>query len=76
MRNDRDRIKRYKGGEKLAYKFETYIDSSGEHRFRFRAPNGEIMFVGEGYTQKQSMLDSIESIKKNVPDAEVVETEE
>ena len=58
------------------YKFETYRDNAGEYRFRFRAPNGEIMFSGEGYTQKQSMLVSLESIKQNVPDADIVEVSE
>ena len=64
------------GGKNMTdYKFETYVDSAGEHRFRFKAPNGQIMFDGEGYTQKQSMLDSIESIKKNVVEAEIVEVD-
>lgn len=55
----------------MAYKFEVYKDKAGEFRFRFRASNGEIMFTGEGYKQKQSCLKAIESIKKNTPDAEL-----
>ncbi|WP_342360826.1 YegP family protein [Terrarubrum flagellatum] len=53
------------------YKFELYKDKAGEYRFRFKASNGEIMFVSEGYKSKQSALDSIESIKKNTPTATV-----
>lgn len=51
------------------YKFEVYKDKAGEFRFRFRASNGEIMFVSEGYKAKASAMSSIESIRKNVPDA-------
>ena len=38
----------------MAYKFELYTDKAGETRFRFKAPNGEIMFGSEGYKQKKS----------------------
>ena len=55
----------------MAYKFEVYKDKRGEFRFRFKAPNGEIMFSGEGYKQKKSAINAIESIKKNTPGAEV-----
>lgn len=51
------------------YKFEVYKDKAGEFRFRFRAPNGEVMFGSEGYKAKASALAAIESVKKNAPDA-------
>lgn len=57
----------------MPYKFEMYKDKAGEFRFRFRAPNGQLMFSGEGYKKKQGALKAIESIKKNVPNAEVNE---
>ncbi|MCB1465375.1 MAG: YegP family protein [Nitratireductor sp.] len=57
----------------MAYKFEVYKDKAGEFRFRFRASNGEIMFGSEGYKAKASAMNAIESIKKNSPDADVVE---
>ncbi|MEC9343726.1 MAG: YegP family protein [Pseudomonadota bacterium] len=57
----------------MAYKFEVYKDKKGESRFRFRASNGEIMFSSEGYKAKASAMKAIESIKKNAPDADVVE---
>jgi len=55
----------------MPYKFEVYKDKKGEYRFLFKAPNGRNVFSGEGYKQKQSLLRTIESIKKNVPSAEI-----
>jgi hypothetical protein len=57
----------------MAYKFELYEGKSGDHRFRFRAGNGEVMFSSEGYKAKSSAKEAIESLKKNVPGADVVE---
>jgi uncharacterized protein YegP (UPF0339 family) len=57
----------------MPYKFEVYKDKKGEFRFRFKAPNGENLFSSEGYKQKASALNAIESIKKNSPGAEVEE---
>lgn len=54
-------------------KFEVYTDKAGEFRFRLKARNGEIVAVGEGYKSKASCLNGIESVKKNAPEAEIVE---
>lgn len=54
-------------------KFEVYADKAGEFRFRLKATNGQIIAVGEGYKAKASCLNGIESVKKNAPDAEIVE---
>ena len=54
-------------------KFEVYVDKAGEFRFRLKARNGEIIATGEGYKAKASCLNGIESVKKNAPEAEVVE---
>lgn len=59
----------------MAGKFEVYVDKSGKHRFRLKAGNGEIIAVGESYNSKAACLKGIESIKKNAPDAPVVEVE-
>lgn len=56
-------------------KFEVYVDKAGEYRFRLKARNGEIIAASEGYKAKASCLNGIESVKKNAPDAEVVEEE-
>ena len=57
----------------MAVKFEVYIDKSGEHRFRLKAGNGEIILSSEGYSAKAGCANGIESVQKNAPDAEVVE---
>lgn len=54
-------------------KFEVYTDKAGEFRFRLKAVNGQIMAVSEGYNlAKAGCLNGVESVKKNVPNAEVV----
>ncbi len=54
-------------------KFEVYKDKKGEFRFRLKASNGEPIVTGEGYKAKAGCLNGIESIKKNAPDAEIVD---
>lgn len=52
-------------------KFEMYLDKKGEHRFRLKARNGEIILASEGYTNKAGCLNGIASVCKNAADAEV-----
>ena len=54
-------------------KFEMYTDKAGEYRFRLKARNGEPILASEGYKAKASCLNGIESVKKNAPDADIVE---
>lgn len=54
-------------------KFEIYTDKAGEFRFRLKARNGEIILSSEGYSAKASCENGIESVRKNAPEAEVVE---
>ena len=54
-------------------KFEMYEDKGGEFRFRLKARNGEIIATSEGYKTKASCENGIESVKKNAPEAEIVE---
>ena len=54
-------------------KFEIYADKAGEFRFRLKAVNGQVIAVSEGYKAMASCVNGIESVKKNAPDAEVVE---
>lgn len=62
------------GYEKVKHpKFEMYEDKAGEYRFRLKATNGEIIAVSEGYTSLAGCENGIASVKKNAPDAEVVE---
>ena len=52
----------------MAGKFELYTDKAGEFRFRLKAGNGEVILASEGYKQKASATNGIESVKKNAPD--------
>jgi len=54
-------------------KFEVYADKAGEFRFRLKATNGQVIAVSEGYKALASCLNGIESVKKNAPDAPIVE---
>ena len=60
------------GAEQVKHpKFEVYQDKAGEYRFRLKARNGEIILASEGYKDKKSCLNGIESVKKNAPEAEI-----
>ena len=52
----------------MAGKFELYTDKAGEFRFRLKAGNGEIILASEGYKQRASAENGIESVKKNAPE--------
>ena len=54
-------------------KFEVYADKAGEFRFRLTATNGQVIAVSEGYKTMANCMNGVESVKKNAPDAEVVE---
>ena len=64
------------GFEKVKHpKFEVYTDARGEFRFRLKATNGEIIAASEGYKTKASCLNGVDSVKRNAPEADVVESE-
>ena len=52
----------------MAGKFELFTDKAGEYRFRLKAGNGEIILASEGYKQKASAENGINSVKKNAND--------
>lgn len=54
-------------------KFEIYKDSSGQFRFRLKAPNGEIIAAGEAYTTKDASKNGIASVKENAPRADILD---
>ena len=56
-------------------KFEIYVDKSGEYRFRLKAKNGEKIIASEGYKAKASCKKGIDSVKRNAPEAAVVNAE-
>jgi uncharacterized protein YegP (UPF0339 family) len=57
-------------------RFEIYKDSADEFRFRLKASNGQIIAASQGYSSKAACMKGIESIKKNAPNAEIVELAE
>jgi uncharacterized protein YegP (UPF0339 family) len=54
----------------MAGKFEVYKDKAGEHRFRLKAGNGEIILTSEGYKDKAGCANGIESVRKNAGNAD------
>jgi uncharacterized protein YegP (UPF0339 family) len=54
-------------------KFELYQDKAGQFRFRLKARNGEIVATSEAYTTKPACENGIASVRKNAPEATVVE---
>jgi uncharacterized protein YegP (UPF0339 family) len=57
----------------MAGTFELYEDAAGQFRFRLKASNGQVIAVGEGYETKAAALNGIASVRKNAPDAMVVD---
>jgi len=54
----------------MAGKFEVYKDKAGEHRFRLKAGNGEVILTSEGYKEKSGCENGIESVRKNSTNAD------
>jgi uncharacterized protein YegP (UPF0339 family) len=62
------------GDKKPKATFEVYKDKAGEFRWRLRAQNTKVLATAsEGYSDKRSCLSAIESVKRDVVDAPVVE---
>jgi len=58
-------------------KFEVYKDKKEEYRWRLVASNGQqIANGGEGYTTMANCKKGIESVRKNAPEAPIVELED
>ena len=57
-------------------KFEVYLDKAGEYRYRLKATNGQIIAVGESYKSKNSVMNGIESVKKNAAEGNIVKEED
>ena len=51
----------------MAGKLELYKDKAGEFRFRLKAGNGEIILASEGYKQRASAENGIDSVRRNAP---------
>jgi uncharacterized protein len=62
--------------EKKGYpKFEVYLDTAGQYRFRLLASNGQNIAISEeGYASKSGCLNGIDSIGRTSVDAETDES--
>ena len=54
-------------------KFEVYTDKAGQHRWRLKASNGEIVAVSEGYATRYSAKQSAQKVKDWASYATIVE---
>ncbi|MGK4579405.1 YegP family protein [Kitasatospora sp. HPMI-4] len=58
----------------MAGKFEVYTEKPGVHRFRLKASNGSVLITSDPHDSKESLMKSIESIRKLAPYAQVQES--
>ena len=56
--------------DKMPEVFEVYKDAKGEHRFRLKAADGQIIATGEGYSSEAALMKGIESVKRYATSAE------
>jgi len=57
--------------------FEIYqSEKSGEYYFRLKATNGQIILSSQGYKQKSTCTNGVESVKKNATEASRFEKKE
>ncbi len=54
-------------------KFESLESKNGKFYFNLKATNGQVIGVSEMYESAASRKNGIESVRKNAPDAEVVD---
>ena len=55
-------------------RFELYTDRADEWRWRLRHRNGNIISdSGQGYSDRSGARDGIESVKRNLPNAEITD---
>jgi uncharacterized protein len=55
----------------MAAKFVLRKGSTGKFRFNLVATNGQVIATSEAYESKASAIKGIESVKRNVPNAEI-----
>lgn len=54
-------------------KFEVYTDVGGQHRWRLKAGNGEIVATSEGYSTRYAAKQSAQKVKDWAGNASIVE---
>ena len=58
----------------MAGTFEIFTDKAGEHRFRLKSSNGQVVLSSEGYSSKAGCQNGIESVQTNAGDSARFET--
>ena len=51
-------------------KFEVYLDTAEDYRFRLKAKNGQIIAASQGYKTLETCLNGVEAVRINAPGAE------
>lgn len=54
-------------------RYERKETKAGKHMFNLKATNGQVIGTSESYESEASRENGIESVKKNAPEAEMVE---
>ena len=54
-------------------RFELYTGKNGEHWWRLKGPNNQVIATGEGYPDKVSAESDIEAVRKFAGDAQTEE---
>ena len=54
-------------------RFDRLVAKNGQPYFNLKASNGQVIGTSEMYSSATAMEKGIESVKKNAPDAEVVD---
>ena len=57
----------------MTAKFKLKTAKDGQYYFVLKAKNGQTLVTSEMYKKRSSALKGIASVKKNAPDAEIVE---
>ncbi len=58
-------------------KFEMYVDTAGEFRFRLKAKNGQIIAASQGYQSLDACMNGVKSVRENAANsAEEMEEKE
>ena len=57
-------------------RFENKTTEKGAFRFNLKASNGQVIGVSQNYTSESGRDNGIESVRKNAPDASIVEETE
>jgi hypothetical protein len=57
---------------KNSERFEIYQDKAGEYQFRLKAPNNQVIGVGEAYESEANLQNGIKSVQRWAPAADIL----